>query len=149
MVKLIFYLIFVMYAVCGEDDDIGTKEAYDEMTQEKDRTTPGDISDMDDITTNSLTEEIETSATDFATTTDMTVSCPDNQVYSCLPLCIKTCQNFISKILCIPIPLRFGKWCKKECHCERGYFRDKTNGKCVEDCPPRYKSPTVGVEVDI
>ncbi|KAF7272519.1 hypothetical protein GWI33_014681 [Rhynchophorus ferrugineus] len=120
-----------MYAVCGEDDDIGTKEAYDEMTQEKDRTTPGDISDMDDITTNSLTEEIETSATDFATTTDMTVSCPDNQ------------------ILCIPIPLRFGKWCKKECHCERGYFRDKTNGKCVEDCPPRYKSPTVGVEVDI
>ncbi|XP_030767693.1 uncharacterized protein LOC115891386 [Sitophilus oryzae] len=117
----------------------------DNEEQEKEPTTPESMSEttINDLTT---VENIETT-TEFETTTS-TYPCGENEQYDCLPLCIRTCHNVLSKIVCAPAPMRIGPWCKEGCHCKDGFIKDKTDGKCVRECPFR-KPSTVEVNVSV
>ncbi|KAL1516931.1 hypothetical protein ABEB36_000762 [Hypothenemus hampei] len=68
------------------------------------------------------------------TTTESSMICRENEIYSCLPLCPRTCNNPLSQLICKPIP-SYITFCRRGCVCKRGYIFEKTLGKCVEKCP--------------
>ncbi|KAH1003575.1 hypothetical protein HUJ04_003476 [Dendroctonus ponderosae] len=62
--------------------------------------------------------------------------CKENEIYSCLPFCMKTCNNPMSKFLCRPVPNHF-RLCRRGCICKVGYLLEHPNGRCVNECPTR------------
>lgn len=62
--------------------------------------------------------------------------CKENEIYSCLPFCMKTCNNPMSKFLCRPVPNHF-RLCRRGCTCKMGYLMENPNGRCVKECPAR------------
>ncbi|CAG9769855.1 unnamed protein product [Ceutorhynchus assimilis] len=123
-----------------ENEDEITTESFIENSTEK---YTGEAQDQTSnfettkATTNieSSTNPLPTITINLPTITTITTKkdlCEENEVYSCLPWCPRTCNNPLSKLVCRPSR---NSLCRRGCTCKNGFLYENTIRKCVKQCP--------------